>query len=64
MTQKGPCTQQLGTWLLGNSNYSSGLGKYMIIWYLDPKGDSIRGYWERVSKHSKQIGYEASAIRS
>ena len=23
---EGPCTQQLGTWDLGNSNYSIGLG--------------------------------------
>ena len=33
---EGPCTQQLGTRDLGNSNYSTGLGKYMIIRYLDP----------------------------
>ena len=33
---KGPSTQYLGTWALGNSNYSTGLGRYMIIEYLDP----------------------------
>ena len=25
-TPKGPCTQYLGTWDLGNSNYSIGFG--------------------------------------
>ena len=33
---KGPSTQSLGTWDLGNSNNSTALGKYIIIGYLDP----------------------------
>ena len=33
---KGPSTQYLGTWVKGNNNCSTGLGKYMIIGYLDP----------------------------
>ena len=37
---KGPSTQQLGTWVLGNKNYiiiiAQVLCKYMIIRYLDP----------------------------
>ena len=32
-TPKGLSTKQLGTLVLGNSNYT---GKYMIIGYLDP----------------------------
>ena len=27
MDPKGPCTQYLGTWVLGNSNYSIGFGQ-------------------------------------
>ena len=28
---EGPCTQYLGTWDIGNGNYSTGLGKYIIL---------------------------------
>ena len=26
LNPEGPCTQYLGTWVLGNSNYSTGFG--------------------------------------
>ena len=33
---EGPSTQELGIWVLGNSIYSTGFGRYMIIKYLGP----------------------------
>ena len=33
---KGPCTQQLGTWVLGNSNYNTVFEKVYLIGYLNP----------------------------
>ena len=39
---KGPSTQQIGTWVLRNSDFSAGFGKYITISYLDPRGLGFR----------------------
>ena len=39
---RGPSTQYLGTWDLGNSNFCTGLGKYMILGHLEPSGGGFR----------------------
>ena len=35
---EGPCTQLLGTWVWGNSNYSTGFGQVYNYWVLGPLG--------------------------
>ena len=35
---KGPCTQYLGTWDLGNGNSSTGFGYVYDYWVLGPLG--------------------------
>ena len=37
-TPKGPCTQYLGTWGIGNSNYNTDLGYVYEYWVLGPSG--------------------------
>ena len=37
---EGPCTQLLGTWIWGNSNYSAGFGQVYNYWVLGPLGPS------------------------
>ena len=36
--QDGPSSQYLGTWDLGNSNYSTGFGEVYNYWVLGPVG--------------------------
>ena len=40
---QGPCAQYLGTWDLGHSNYSTGLGYVYDYWVLGPLGQNIVG---------------------
>ena len=37
---RGPCTQYLGTWDLGNSHSSTGSGQVYGYWVLGPLGFS------------------------
>ena len=37
---KGPSTQDLGTWVLGNSNCGTGLGQVYDYWVLGPLGNN------------------------
>ena len=37
---EGPCTHNLGTWDLGNSNYGTGLGYVYDYWVLGPLRES------------------------
>ena len=39
---KGPSTQYLGTWGLGNSNYSTGFGEVYDYEVLGPLGSGLR----------------------
>ena len=40
---KGPSTQYLGTWDLGNGNFSTGFGEVYDYWVLGPLGKGFSG---------------------
>ena len=47
---EGPCTQELGTWDLGNSNYSTCFGSVYDYYVLGPLGTvKAVGFWGLVS---------------